>query len=146
MISYEFQGHDLTQWAEFGGLPVVLEDISSSKTGFWDERLIAHCDKFFHLLNGDRHDLPVVEKSRFICKLRYSKHTDPKVIEQKPEWAEWFCVVEGLGFFFEAEIELNDVWDYWTNNCDCCAPYRVKRIDEHLFKPEDYRELVRIDE
>lgn len=123
-ISYEFKGHKLEHWGEYGGLPVKT-------VGGYESRLV-----FI------KEDIGVmIEENSLSCfstnchvdniLLRYSKLED--VIEKAPEWATHFYVARGRakGRFWQI---INGVNGY-------SAP-----IKGHLFKSEEYPEPVDLKE
>jgi len=94
-ISYEFEGHNLVDWAEFGGLPVWYDDYAMKHTKTLD-RLVAVSEEWYHLLSGNC--LRIKAEN---LKLRYTKLED--IIDEAPWWASHFDVSSQVGYFYDAE-------------------------------------------
>ncbi len=133
-ISYEFEGFDLTQWAEFGGLPV---HVHWADDGGWSyERLWAY-DDCQTIFSGDSYN----NDEYFEFELRYSTLSD--VIEEAPERAKWFAVDGGGKTYWYAGMPIEDKEQMGKV---FVAYGELKEIKGHLFNPEDYPEPVNLKE
>ena len=112
-IERYFEGHDIVEWWPFGGLPV------------WNVKDTCKCDTRIFAINEG---FGINKSGRWPIhktELRYSTLED--VIDEAPEWAEKFYVMEGKGFFIEFGMGG-----------------REHEIKGHLFNPEDYPEPVEV--
>lgn len=119
MISYEFEGHDLTEWAAFGGLPIWYDEIR------WRGHLIAYGAQGWLVV--DR--FGEYQVSHVEPKLRYSTLED--VIGERPKWANSFIVHD-------------DGTAYWRRLNSISS--RLGDIKGYLFDPSVYTEPVKLEE
>jgi hypothetical protein len=121
-ISYEFEGHYLPDWAEFGGLPCLLQDIHNEGLDY-SCRLLCHDDGYWYVNQGE-----VCPKDDLGVKLLYSTLED--VLPKKPKGTKWFSVLKS---------EKHRGVGVWT---DC----EDTPIEGHLFNPEQYPSPINVEE
>ena len=125
-ISYEFEGHDLAQWAEYGGLPVLAHLGQGKSAQSVPSRLVCveitepdyACN--IHHMVGFLSDTYV-----YRCSLRFTDLKD--IIDEAPEWAEAVVFDGQKGFWFNGDEVLEE-------------------IKGHLFNPEVYKEPINLEE
>jgi hypothetical protein len=131
-ISYEFQGHDLTKFAESGGLPVWCFDPHNEEK--FEEMLVAHTDKYYFLNYRDDSCVEdcLADKLEFSCKLRY---TDPKdIMSEAPDWAT-HAQIKPSGRF---------TWREYRDE-DLSVISNIQEVHGHLFDTTKYPEPIRIE-
>jgi hypothetical protein len=123
MISYEFEGFDLTEWKKSGGLPVWAGDPSRSAN------LIAvHADGW--VVQNRFNELQIVYEEPMV---RYSALED--VIGDRPEWSTHLSVnSKGVGSWIQILGDRVNIMGI------------TKEIKGHLFDPSVYAEPVKLEE
>lgn len=130
-ISYEFEGHKLTDWAEFGGLPVWVNH--SAIGGPYPARVYAQSPtgRWCVWWKDPCNESSFISTETSSIELRYSKLED--VIDQKPEWADWI-----IPYNFDGEENMFS----WSEDEQGTGEHLL--IKGHLFNPEDYPEPVEV--
>lgn len=137
-ISYKFQGHDLTAWAEYGGLPVWHEYPTYNDGDVTEAcRLIAVTPEE---QDGDLYTL--VDKYGIVanqnnCRLRYSKLED--IIDGIRDDYRWFFVLDNnLG------VASHHYPRFFHNGIVDRRPSFGVDIPGHLFDPEQYPDPINL--
>ena len=138
-LSYEFEGHYLPDWAEFGGLPVwnchAEEEMGMPPQA---EKLIAvvkhKSTSTYYLMESGW----VYVETGGPIRLRYSQLED--VVDQKPEWAKWLYVYKnGKIWFCEHKPKiLAEKYDV------ICGYGKWHETKKGLLNPDDYPEPVEL--
>lgn len=137
-ISYKYEGYDLTEWADFGGLPIWVSNR-------FPKRIFAICDDFA-MCPKDPEGGNILAPTPVHLEFVSIRYIDPhEVIYDAPKWANWFAVglskdSKGKGFFFENEPDMIDEYHSDIYEDDGAFFYHGKfaPVKNHLFDPTDY--------
>lgn len=146
-ISYQFEGHNLVDWAEHGGLPVKR---LTSKKKF---RLISSfkfddIDEWMGLIwheNSNPDTVPLDYLSLYYTPLE-------EVIKDAPDWATHFSVHEGIGvwhidqYAFDHGSERIQAYHVVKRYMEQREGVAIRESKGHLFDQTNYHNPVKLEE